>query len=155
MNKDVMIVTGAGQIGMAIARRVGFGKKIILGDKSIKNAETVAKIMNDAGYDVVPFEMDLSSRESVLAIIEKAQEYGEIKLAGISVYGCGAFIKRGFPGYMTGSTMFAFFDYSEPLVFFILDYLAVMILFMAVGCLVIRILNKVDEAQKKKRRIEK
>ena len=33
MKKEVMIVTGAGQISMAIARRVGFGKKIILGDK--------------------------------------------------------------------------------------------------------------------------
>ena len=76
-------------------------------------------------------------------------------LCGISIYGCIAFVERGFPGYMTGSTIFAFFDYSEPLIFFILDYLAVMILFMTVGCLVIRILNKVDEAQKKKRRIEK
>lgn len=28
MKKDVMIVTGAGQISMAIARRVGFGKKL-------------------------------------------------------------------------------------------------------------------------------
>lgn len=43
---------------MALARRTGFGRKIILGDKSMKNAETIAKIMNDAGYDVVPFEMD-------------------------------------------------------------------------------------------------
>jgi lactate dehydrogenase-like 2-hydroxyacid dehydrogenase len=34
MKKDVMLVIGAGQIGMAIARRVGFGKKIILGDKN-------------------------------------------------------------------------------------------------------------------------
>lgn len=88
MKKDVMLVTGAGQIGMAIARRVGFGKKIILGDKSLKNAETIAKIMNDAGYDVEPFEMDLSSRVSILAIIAKAQEYGEIKYlvnaAGVS-----------------------------------------------------------------------
>ena len=88
MKKDVMIVTGAGQIGMAIARRTGFGKKIILGDKSIKNAETIAKIMNDAGYDVEPFEMDLSSRDSILAIIAKALEYGEIKFlvnaAGVS-----------------------------------------------------------------------
>ena len=39
MKKDVMIVTGAGQIGMALARRIGFGKKIILGGKSMKNAE--------------------------------------------------------------------------------------------------------------------
>ena len=88
MKKDVMIVTGAGQIGMAIARRVGFGKKIILGDKSIENAEEIAGIMNAAGYDVEPFEMDLSSRDSILAIIEKALEYGEIKYlvnaAGVS-----------------------------------------------------------------------
>ena len=30
--KEVMIVVGAGQISMAIARRIGAGKKIILGD---------------------------------------------------------------------------------------------------------------------------
>ena len=79
MKKDVMLVTGAGQISMALARRTGFGKKIVLGDKKIANAEAIAKIMNDAGYDVVPFEMDLSSRESIQAIIKKAQEFGEIK----------------------------------------------------------------------------
>ena len=88
MAKEVMLVTGAGQISTALARRVGFGKKIILGDKNPKNCETIAKIMNDAGYDVEPFIMDLSSRESVLAMIKKGQEYGEIKYlingAGVS-----------------------------------------------------------------------
>ena len=88
MKKEVMFVTGAGQISMAIARRIGFGKKIILGDKKIENANAIAKIMNEAGYDVVPFEMDLSSRESILAIIAEAQKYGEIKYlvngAGVS-----------------------------------------------------------------------
>ena len=88
MAKDVMLVTGAGQISMALARRVGFGKKIVLGDKNPKNSETVAKIMNDAGYDVEPFIMDLSSRESILAMIKKGQEFGEIKYlingAGVS-----------------------------------------------------------------------
>ena len=83
-----MLVTGAGQISMAIARRIGFGKKIILGDKRIENANTIAKIMNEAGYDVVPFEMDLSSRESILSIIAEAKKYGEIKYlvngAGVS-----------------------------------------------------------------------
>ena len=39
---DVMILTGAGQIGMAIARRVGFGQKIVIGDKSLRHAETIA-----------------------------------------------------------------------------------------------------------------
>ena len=55
----------------------------------------------------------------------------------ISVYGCAAFIKRGFPGYMLGSTMFAFFDYSEPRTFFFLDYMAIMVLFMMTGCLAV------------------
>lgn len=86
--KDVMILVGAGQIGMAIARRVGYGKKIVIGDKKIENANDIAKIMNDAGYDVYAVEMDLSSRESILNIIAKAKEYGDITMlvnaAGVS-----------------------------------------------------------------------
>ena len=31
MKEDVMILTGAGQIGMAIARRMGRGMKIVIG----------------------------------------------------------------------------------------------------------------------------
>ena len=76
-------------------------------------------------------------------------------LVGISVYGCAAFIKRGFPGYMTGRTMFAFFDYSEPIVFFILDYLAVMVLFMMLGWIAVRLLDAADRCFKKKRRNQK
>jgi NAD(P)-dependent dehydrogenase (short-subunit alcohol dehydrogenase family) len=78
MKKDVIIWTGAGQIGMAIARRIGYGKKIVVGDKSIENANNIAKIMNDSGFDVTPIEMDLSSRDSILNLIDKAQKYGEI-----------------------------------------------------------------------------
>ena len=88
MNKDVMIVIGAGQISMAIARRMGYGKKIVMGDKNIDNAKNIADIMNGAGFDVEPVEMDLSSRDSIKKLIAKAQEYGEIKMlvngAGVS-----------------------------------------------------------------------
>ena len=69
--------------------------------------------------------------------------------SSVSVYGCAAFIKRGFPGYMSGKTMFAFFDYSEPRVFFFLDYLAIMALFMMTGCLVVYGLSKIRRAEKK------
>lgn len=51
MKKEVMILTGAGQIGMAIARRMGHGMKILIGDKKPENAQTIAKIMKDAGFD--------------------------------------------------------------------------------------------------------
>lgn len=85
---EVMIVTGAGQISMAIARRMGYGKKIIMGDKKKENADAIAKIMNEAGYDVTPVIMDLSSRESILSMIELAKSFGEIKMivngAGVS-----------------------------------------------------------------------
>lgn len=88
MKKDVMILTGAGQIGMAIARRMGYGKKIVIGDKKPENAQAIAKIMDDAGFDVEAMEMDLSSRESIKNLIAKAQEYGEIAMlvnaAGVS-----------------------------------------------------------------------
>lgn len=86
--KDVMILTGAGQIGMAIARRMGYGKKIVVGDKKLENAQSIVKIMNEAGFDAVPMEMDLSSRESIMNIIEEAKKYGEISMlvnaAGVS-----------------------------------------------------------------------
>lgn len=88
MKKDVMILTGAGQIGMAIARRMGYGMKIVIGDKRMENAEAIAGILNNAGFDAVPLEMDLSSRPSIIGLIHAAQQYGEISMlvnaAGVS-----------------------------------------------------------------------
>lgn len=44
--------------------------------------------MNDAGFDVVPMETDLSSRESIRRLVAQAQKYGEISMlvnaAGVS-----------------------------------------------------------------------
>ena len=86
--KDVMILTGAGQIGMAIARRMGYGMKIVIGDKKMENAEAISRTMNEAGFDTVPVEMDLSSRESIMKLIQKAQSFGEVSMlvnaAGVS-----------------------------------------------------------------------
>lgn len=84
----LVLLTGAGQIGMAIARRMGSGMKIVVGDKKMENAQAIAKIMNEAGFDVVPVEMDLSSSESIKALIAEGKKYGEIKMlvnaAGVS-----------------------------------------------------------------------
>ncbi|MGN0667361.1 MAG: SDR family oxidoreductase [Huintestinicola sp.] len=87
-SKNVMLWTGTGQIGMAIARRMGYGMKIVAADKSLENAQAAAKIMNEAGFDVVPVEMDISSKESILAMISEGQKYGDIEMlvnsAGVS-----------------------------------------------------------------------
>ncbi len=86
--KDVMILTGAGQIGMAIARRMGYGMKIVIGDKKKENAQMIEKIMNDAGFDVEAMEMDLASWESIKSLIAEAQKCGDIGMlinaAGVS-----------------------------------------------------------------------
>ena len=78
MKKDVMILTGAGQIGMAIARRTGFGMRIFVGDKNLENAQVIAQTMINAGFDAIALETDISSRESVLNMISEAKKYGEI-----------------------------------------------------------------------------
>ena len=86
--KKVMLLAGAGQIGMAIARRMGAGMKIVVGDKKLENAQAIAKTMNEAGFDAAPMEMDLSSRDSIKALIAEGQKYGPIQMlvnaAGVS-----------------------------------------------------------------------
>lgn len=55
----------------------------------MNNAAIIAQTMNNAGFDVLPMEMDLSSRSSILSLIDEAQKHGEISMlvnvAGVSV----------------------------------------------------------------------
>ena len=73
---------------MAIARIMGYGKKIIVSDKNLEHAQNISKILNDVGFDAEPVWMDLSSRTSILQMIETARQYGEISMlvnaAGVS-----------------------------------------------------------------------
>ncbi|MFV0576542.1 MAG: SDR family oxidoreductase [Vibrio sp.] len=78
MKKEVVVLIGAGSIGMAIARRVAAGKHVVLADINIDNAEAAAQTMEDAGFEVSTIQTDLSSRESILALIEHAQQYGVV-----------------------------------------------------------------------------
>lgn len=83
--KEVMIVVGAGQISMAIARRMGAGKKIILGDKNIENAKNIQKTMVDAEFDVEIMEVDLSSREDILKMIDVAKAMEKSKCLSMAL----------------------------------------------------------------------
>lgn len=86
--KDIIVLIGAGQLGMAIARRMGYGNKIFVADWKLESANTIARIMKEAGFDVVPFLVDISSKTSILELIEAAQKEGEISMfinaAGLS-----------------------------------------------------------------------
>jgi NAD(P)-dependent dehydrogenase (short-subunit alcohol dehydrogenase family) len=85
---DVIVVIGAGQIGQAIARRIGAGKHILLADLHQGNAEAAAGVLANAGFDVGTETVDLSSRESVHALAQTATALGDvtgvIHAAGVS-----------------------------------------------------------------------
>jgi NAD(P)-dependent dehydrogenase (short-subunit alcohol dehydrogenase family) len=86
--KKVIVVVGAGSIGQAIARRVSAGKHVLLADLRHENAEAAAKTLSDAGFEVDTATVDVSSRESVRSLVEKAVSIGEvfgiIHAAGVS-----------------------------------------------------------------------
>ena len=88
MTKEVLLVTGAGQIGLAIVRRMGYGKKIVIATRRPEKAKETLTTLTNAGFDAVVIEMDMASRESIVNAVKTAQEYGPIKMlvnaAGVS-----------------------------------------------------------------------
>jgi NAD(P)-dependent dehydrogenase (short-subunit alcohol dehydrogenase family) len=76
--KDVIVVIGAGQIGQAIARRVGAGRHIVLADLRRENADAAADTLANAGFDASVVTTDVSSRPSVHALVEMAAGLGRV-----------------------------------------------------------------------------
>ena len=85
---DVIVVIGPGQIGQAIARRVGVGKHVLLADVRQENADAAAEVLGNTGYEVSVATVDASSREAVHALVETATALGDvtglIHAAGVS-----------------------------------------------------------------------
>ncbi|GAM30473.1 acetoin dehydrogenase [Acinetobacter calcoaceticus] len=86
--KNVIVVIGAGSIGQAIARRVSVGKHILLADLKKENAEAAAKVLSEAGFEVSTTLVDVSSRESIQQLVQRAVSLGSISgvihAAGVS-----------------------------------------------------------------------
>src|SRR5271167_1942338 len=85
---EVVVVIGAGSIGQAIARRVSAGKHVVLADLRQSNADSAAEVLSNAGFEVSTATVDVSSRESVHALVETATAFGDvtgvIHAAGVS-----------------------------------------------------------------------
>ncbi|GAP54276.1 uncharacterized oxidoreductase YxbG [Arthrobacter sp. Hiyo6] len=85
---DVIVVIGAGSIGQAIARRVSAGKKVVLADLDQGNADAAAEVLSNAGFEVTTMTVDVSSRQSIHALVKTATAGGEvtgvIHAAGVS-----------------------------------------------------------------------
>ncbi|MDY6292502.1 MAG: SDR family NAD(P)-dependent oxidoreductase, partial [Bacteroidales bacterium] len=86
--KQVVVLVGAGSIGIAIARRVSAGKRLVIADYSFENAKLAAQMLDNAGFECTPVEADLGSKESILGLVNIATALGEvvnlINAAGVS-----------------------------------------------------------------------
>lgn len=86
--KEVVVVIGAGGIGVAIARRQGFGKTVLLADFNEQTLAAAAEDMRNASYAVETHPVDVSSRASVQALASAAAALGSvvqvINTAGLS-----------------------------------------------------------------------
>jgi NAD(P)-dependent dehydrogenase (short-subunit alcohol dehydrogenase family) len=85
---NVVVVIGPGSIGQAIARRVSAGKHVLLADLRQENADAAAEVLSNAGFEVSTATVDVSSRESVHALVQTATALGDvtglIHAAGVS-----------------------------------------------------------------------
>ncbi len=76
--KEVIVVVGAGFLGQAIARRIGASKHLLLANLTEQASNEAADVLANAGFEVSAAPVDISSRNSVEALLVKAVALGEI-----------------------------------------------------------------------------
>ncbi|WP_007507208.1 SDR family oxidoreductase [Pseudofrankia saprophytica] len=75
---EVVVVIGAGSMGQAIARRIGVGKTVLFADVSLDAAEAASTALTTAGYATATAHVDVSSQDSVRALVTAATDLGEV-----------------------------------------------------------------------------
>ena len=66
----------------------------------------------------------------------------------IAIYGVYAFFKREVGSYMLLTNQFVFFDLDEPLILFLLDYMAIMGLFVFIGHYIAEVTRRISKGSK-------
>ena len=110
---------------------------------SIPSARSIHLIASYAGFLLISFHIGLHMRgvfgkiwNKIKLFSEKRKGLGFIRVffvlsvVAACFYGIYALKERNFWGYVSGSVMFAFFDYAELPLWFFLDYAAIMFLFV-------------------------
>lgn len=87
-SRNGLLVIGAGGMGLAIARRLGAGRRVFLADYSKDTLESAANSLRDTGHDVETQIVDVSSYESVTKLARHATSTSTlntvVNTAGIS-----------------------------------------------------------------------
>lgn len=85
---DVVVVTGAGGMGTAIAHRIGSGATVLLADVDTALLDAAARELTASGHAVVTRTVDVSDRSSVAALAADAADRGRVRTvvhtAGVS-----------------------------------------------------------------------
>lgn len=85
---EVLVVTGAGGMGMAIARRLGPGRRVLLADYAETVLERAVQQLQAEGYDVHGRQTDVSDAAAVRSLADAAAELGTFRIlvhtAGVS-----------------------------------------------------------------------
>jgi NAD(P)-dependent dehydrogenase (short-subunit alcohol dehydrogenase family) len=76
---DVLVVTGAGGMGIACARRLGAGTRLVLADVSEDVLDREVAVLEATGLAVTPVRTDVSDPSSVAALAEAAAALGAVR----------------------------------------------------------------------------
>jgi NAD(P)-dependent dehydrogenase (short-subunit alcohol dehydrogenase family) len=86
--REVLVVTGAGGMGVAVARRLGGGRKVVLADFSETRLTRATETLAAEGYDVHAARTDVSAAGDVHSLAAVAAESGVVRCvvhtAGVS-----------------------------------------------------------------------
>jgi NAD(P)-dependent dehydrogenase (short-subunit alcohol dehydrogenase family) len=77
-SNEVLVIVGSGGMGLSVARRVGAGRVIVLADVDRAGLDAAAAALSSDGYQVLAREVDVTSRSSVAALAEMAEETGRV-----------------------------------------------------------------------------
>ena len=77
-NKEVVVLLGAGDMGLAIIRRISAGKKILLADINEEKLEQLKKELTQSGYDVETQTTNAMDKKSIQELAKKADKLGKV-----------------------------------------------------------------------------
>jgi NAD(P)-dependent dehydrogenase (short-subunit alcohol dehydrogenase family) len=78
MPEEVAVIIGSGSIGVAIGRRAGIGRTVLLADFNEQTMAGVAEQLRGEGYNVTTSPIDISDHASVAALASLAAGLGDV-----------------------------------------------------------------------------
>jgi NAD(P)-dependent dehydrogenase (short-subunit alcohol dehydrogenase family) len=115
---EVLAIIGVGGMGVTVARRMGAGRVIVLGDVNTAQVDSVAGQLADDGHHVVTGHVDVTSRESVTEFARLAASCGRVSsvvhTAGLSPQQAAAEVVLAVDLLGVALTLEVFGDVIEP-----------------------------------------